>query len=137
VVRIACLALALLGLHLASCGRINPPEEGDGGREGYLRACASCHGVQGRGDGPVASALRGPPPDLTTLSSRYGGAFPRDVVVAVVTGEREVPAHGTRLMPVWNERFGSSSGAAAVAALYTRRRLESLADYVESLQRAP
>jgi mono/diheme cytochrome c family protein len=106
----------------------------DDGRTWYVRACASCHGEGGRGDGPVAAALRNPPPDLTTLAVRRGNGFPRDYVIAVITGERELPAHGTREMPVWSQRFGAG-GAPAVASLYARRRLEDLADHVAALQR--
>jgi len=57
-------------------------------------------------------------------------------VIAAIAGERELPAHGTREIPVWSQRFGTRSGAPAVASLYARRRLEALADYVASLQRS-
>jgi len=106
-------------------------------RASYLRACASCHGGGGRGDGPVAPALSVSPPDLTVLASRRGGTFPRQEVIEIVAGERPIAAHGTREMPVWSQRFGpSGSGAAAVASFFMRRRLELIVDYVESLQRA-
>ena len=35
---------------------------------------------EGKGDGPVASALNRRPPDLTTLAKRNGGRFPTDRV---------------------------------------------------------
>ena len=44
------------------------------GQVTYARYCASCHGPEARGDGPVAADLRVPPPDLTALSARSGGA---------------------------------------------------------------
>jgi mono/diheme cytochrome c family protein len=138
------LALGLLGL--ASCAAVPdvrrwfsdaPLDHGsiEEARDSYLRACASCHGPEGRGDGPVAAALAGAAPDLTHLAERHGGEFPREFVIDVVSGEREIAAHGTRAMPVWSQRFGPISGATAAAALYARRRLEMLASYVESLQR--
>jgi len=34
------------------------------GRDSFDRYCAACHGVDGRGTGPVASALRTRPADL-------------------------------------------------------------------------
>jgi mono/diheme cytochrome c family protein len=120
---------------LAACaltGRL--PDAGEG-RAAYERACASCHGVDARGRGPVAPALRVAPADLTALAARHGGTFPRDELVAVVTGEREVTAHGPREMPIWSVRFGAGIGG--VPAAYAERRLELLADYVESLQRTP
>src|SRR5262245_3014047 len=107
------------------------------GQQTYERACASCHGVDARGDGPVAPTLKVPPSDLTTLARRHGGVFPRDQVVAVVTGTTPITAHGTAEMPVWRMRFGpTSSGATAAAALRTRRWLEGMVDYLETLQEA-
>src|SRR5262245_52839059 len=105
------------------------------GKRMYERACASCHGIDARGDGPVASTLKVRPPDLTQLARRNGGTFPRDRVIAAITGTTTIPAHGTADMPVWRLRFGpSSSGAAAVAALRTRRWLDGMLDYLASIQ---
>jgi mono/diheme cytochrome c family protein len=110
-----------------------PAEEG---RELYLDACAPCHGEDGRGGGRRAGHLTVPPPDLTDLAERSGGTFPREYTIGVITGEREIPAHGTAEMPAWRQRFGRpASGATAAAAFYARRRVELLADHVASLQR--
>jgi hypothetical protein len=73
------------------------------------------------------------PSDLTTLAARHGGVFPRAYVVDVVTGARAVGAHGTREMPVWNERFGPS--VSALASAYARRRIDLLVGHVEAVQR--
>ena len=122
-------------------GRVQPPDVGTdpvaAGRRAYERECASCHGLGGRGDGPVAPALRVTPPDLTWLAERNGGQFPRDWVIAVITGTAAVTAHGTRDMPVWSDRLAPDQrdGATAAAALYARRAVEALADYVASIQR--
>src|SRR5215468_7434075 len=128
MVEMACL----LALVLVACARersrvreqIVPTREQQiaEGHRAFLRACAACHGTDARGDGPVAPTLRVPPPDLTTLAARHGGRFPRAWVIDVVAGEREIPAHGTRDMPVWSQRFGGGSGAAAVASIHARRR---------------
>ena len=76
------------------------------GPDTYASYCAGCHGRTGRGDGPVAGSLRTPMPDLTTLSARNGGAFPRTQVrAAIVNTERPIVAHGTRDMPVWGPIF--------------------------------
>jgi mono/diheme cytochrome c family protein len=98
--------------------------------------CAACHGGDGRGDGPVASALRREPTDLTSLARGAGGVFPRERVIAVITGEREIDAHGSREMPVWSQRFAPSDTAATAIAFIARRRaLEILVDHLESIQR--
>ena len=110
------------------------PEPAREGRQTYARACASCHGPAGRGDGPVAGTLAVPVPDLTLLAAGHGGTFPRDFVIGVITGEQKIGAHGTREMPVWGQRFDAEPGA-AVAVVYTRQRVEMLASYLESLQK--
>lgn len=115
-----------------------PPEVMAEARDFYLRDCAPCHGVDAAGQGPDAGTLNVPPSDLTRLSALHGGTFPRDYVVDIVTGETEVPAHGTRDMPVWRQKYGPpGSGPAAVAAIYARRRMELLLRYLESVQRRP
>jgi mono/diheme cytochrome c family protein len=106
------------------------------GERAFLASCASCHGRDGRGDGPVALALRTPPSDLTLLTARSAGVFPRAYVIDVLAGETVLPAHGSREMPVWSDRFASEeSGATAVASAYARRRGDALATYLESIQR--
>jgi hypothetical protein len=108
------------------------------GKQQYTAACEPCHGPSGRGDGPVAAELKHPPGDLTQLAARNGGAYPSQFVTDVITGARDVPAHGTREMPVWNVRFGpTDSGATAVAALYQQRRIDAVVAYVASLQAQP
>ncbi len=56
--------------------------------------CASCHGVEARGDGPLGDMLTIRPPDLTGLSERNGGVFPLERVLSRVDGTTEVRAHG-------------------------------------------
>lgn len=70
--------------------------------------CATCHGEDGRGQGPVASSLKTRPSDLTTLASRNGGVFPSARVRSVLSGDGKtasVVAHGSSAMPVWGPIF--------------------------------
>jgi len=94
--------------------------------------CASCHGLDGRGGGPVAPALKRRVPDLTMMASREGGVFPKTRVTAIVTGDQApaIPAHGSKDMPVWGPIFR------ALDAETTRNaaRIENLVAYLESLQ---
>ena len=39
-------------------------------KDEFIQSCASCHGVKGRGDGPVAKSLAKAPADLTKLSQK-------------------------------------------------------------------
>jgi hypothetical protein len=130
------LGIGLVVLLSACAMRVCPPSIEADGQRLYADACAACHGVAGRGDGPVAAALKTPPPDLTRLTQANGGLFPRDLVIDTIAGERDVAAHGSREMPVWSQRFGpGGSGAPGVASVYVRRNLEMLTDYITSLQR--
>jgi mono/diheme cytochrome c family protein len=133
----------LAGVVLAACGGPAPTEPtlGIGAlpaeqqHELFDRLCASCHGATGRGDGPVAGQLLVQPADLTTLARRHGGTFPRQRVVAALSGQRRVPAHGTNQMPVWGQRLApAESPAAAAGQLEQARLITALADYVASLQ---
>jgi Crp-like helix-turn-helix domain/Cytochrome c len=45
------------------------------GKETFVKYCASCHGEDGKGNGPAAIALKPPPSDLTTLSKRHEGKY--------------------------------------------------------------
>lgn len=126
------IALALL---LSACSSTLRAPTVEDGAVFYREACASCHGIGGRGEGPAAAALKVPPTDLTTLTQRYGGTFPREALIEIIAGERQLAAHGSREMPVWSQRFGPHNGATAVAALYARRQLEALVTYIETLQR--
>jgi len=102
------------------------------GRDSFALYCAPCHGAAGRGDGPVASALRARPADLTTLAQRNDGAFPRDRVRDFVTGTgRQLAAHGTTEMPVWGPMFRAFESDARA-----RERIENLLSYIESFQAA-
>lgn len=135
----ARLGLALLAaLLLGGCTRpARAPQQmatAPDGADVYRRRCASCHGADARGGGPVAPALRVPPPDLTRLAAANGGVFPRDRVIAVVRGDVTVTPHGTREMPVWSLRLGPASGATAAAALWSARQLELLTQYLATIQ---
>ena len=101
------------------------------GKEMYLAYCAACHGKEGKGDGPVASQLKVPPGDLTSLSKRNGGKFPSVQVVSAITGRPGVPAHGSEEMPVWGPIFMAMGHQHESEA---RLRVANLADYLKSLQ---
>lgn len=75
------------------------------GKETFLKYCASCHGTEGKGDGPAAFALKPPPSDLTTLSERHEGKYPSGYVSALLKFGRSIVAHGSDDMPVWGSRF--------------------------------
>lgn len=101
------------------------------GAEMYTSYCATCHGKTGKGDGPAAPALKVTPTDLTMLSHRNGGKFPAASVKQTIAGDANLPAHGSKEMPVWGPVFRSlSHGDQALVQL----RINNLVNYIESLQ---
>jgi mono/diheme cytochrome c family protein len=101
------------------------------GKQTYLEYCAACHGVDGRGMGPAASALKTPPADLTTLAKRHDGKFPDDYVATIVRFGNPIPAHGSSDMPVWGPVFGLRDNGSELAV---RRRIKDLCAYLATLQ---
>ena len=97
--------------------------------------CASCHGRDGKGRGPVVPALTVSPPDLTLLTARHAGTFPRAFVESFVTGNRApvVPAHGSKDMPVWGPIFLALDPNAKA----NKVRIENIVGYIESIQKQP
>jgi len=101
------------------------------GRDVYGSFCAPCHGVDGTGHGPVASALKTAPANLTLIRLKNGGTFPRALVEAFVTsGNATIAAHGTSDMPVWGPTFKSLEPSDALVKV----RIANVIEYLESLQ---
>ena len=108
-----------------------PRTSATSGKEMYLAYCATCHGKEGKGDGPVASALKVPPSDLTTLSKSNNGKFPSLEVANTISGRPGTPAHGSKEMPVWGPVFLNMEHQHESEV---RLRVANLADYIKSLQ---
>src|SRR5271169_4514525 len=72
-----------------------PPAYVPSGKTMYKQYCASCHGIDGKGRGPAASALNTRPADLTTLAKRHNGKFPREYVAGVLRFGPGFSAHGS------------------------------------------
>jgi mono/diheme cytochrome c family protein len=108
-----------------------PPTIAASGKQTYMQYCASCHGVDARGEGPAAFVLKTPPPDLTTLAKRHGGKFPHEYVFDVLRFGTRIVSHGSSDMPIWGPIFGSMDNYDEVAV---RKRIKDLSDYLASLQ---
>jgi mono/diheme cytochrome c family protein len=101
------------------------------GKEMFNSYCAVCHGTDGKGNGPAASALKTPPADLTVLSKNNGGKYPALKVSSAIRGDVNVPAHGSKEMPIWGHVFFEMSGGHESEVV---QRVANLDHYVESLQ---
>lgn len=99
------------------------------GADMYKTWCASCHGTEGKGDGPAAAALKKSPADLTQLAKKNGGKFPTERVRDYIDGTKATAAHGSREMPVWGDFFHHLGDESTVTY-----RVVTLANYVQSLQ---
>lgn len=113
------------------------PIPADPGRGDFMNYCAACHGVGGKGDGTVAEFLTISAADLTQMSLRNGGIFPRQRAIEVIDGRAQVSVHGERDMPVWGDWFkfeADSDGAGTKTEKVVRERITALVDYLESIQ---
>ena len=105
------------------------------GAELFERFCASCHGSEARGDGPVAASLNVAVPDLTTIGLRYG-EFPAIRVRDVIDGRGiDMRAHGTRTMPVWGYEFWVEEGGDVNAQRAVRDAINKIVEHLHSVQR--
>ncbi len=97
--------------------------------------CASCHGEDARGNGPVAEFINVKVPDLTQISAAHGGNFPDDEIFRIIDGQAEMPAHGSRHMPVWGYEFFGQEADDEAAHAEATEKVKALVNYVRKLQR--
>jgi mono/diheme cytochrome c family protein len=125
---------ATIALTLASTAALATEVIDSSGEENFIRYCAACHGSSGRGDGPVATAIAKPIPDLTLIAARRDGKFPRQIIKNAIDGRWRIDAHGTQQMPVWGYEFWIGEGAGDFSETRVNQILDGLIDYLESIQ---
>jgi mono/diheme cytochrome c family protein len=101
------------------------------GKDMFANYCASCHGADGKGNGPAAAALKTLPANLTVLSQKNGGNYPAMRIASILRGDAELSAHGSKEMPVWGPLFRSVSGGHESEV---QQRISNLTTYIETLQ---
>lgn len=112
----------------------------DPGKTEFVNNCAACHGVDGKGNGPLGNLLQRSPPDLTLLAKNNQGVLPMNRLYAVMAGDG-VPSHGTRDMPIWGQEYlveesqklREARGAFDAPAV-VRARILTLLEYVARIQ---
>ncbi|MGZ5915294.1 MAG: c-type cytochrome [Hyphomicrobium sp.] len=112
-----CLANASLGLAQSN------------GQQEFERHCALCHGLDGRGGGPLADAMKLVPTDLTRLAARGNGEFPSNRTADVIRNGGGVLGHGSSAMLAWGNYF-AEKGQPKVA----KERISELVSYIKGLQ---
>jgi mono/diheme cytochrome c family protein len=145
---IGCLkGLMIAGLVAAFAGAAQA-EDIDAGRSEFQSSCASCHGMDGKGKGPVSKQLKMPPSDLTLLAKNNNGVFPTSAIYETIYGSKAVSAHGTREMPIWGERFNpivqlphyvdpsywKLAGPEQSPEVVVQRRILAIVDYLSRIQ---
>lgn len=110
--------------------------QSNAGSQEFVEACASCHGIAGHGDGPLAAYMSVEVPDLTQIAITNDGVFPMAEVIRIIDGRSDVRAHGST-MPVWGTRYAvelmpdeDSNGT----ELLVRGRILALAQHLEAIQ---
>ena len=123
------LGVAVVGMaQTQSPRKLNPTMDGKGL---YVSYCASCHGMDLKGKGPVVEALKMPVPDLTTIAKRRAGKFPVADLENQILGEAAMKAaHGSREMPVWGPVFRRVEKDQDLGLV----RVRAVVDYLKSMQ---
>jgi mono/diheme cytochrome c family protein len=101
----SCLKWLMVASLTAVLAAAAQAEDFDAGKAEFQSSCASCHGTEGKGKGPVSEQLKVPPADLTVLAKKNNGVFPVSRLYETIDGRQPLLAHGTRDMPIWGERF--------------------------------
>jgi mono/diheme cytochrome c family protein len=107
------------------------------GGEEYRKFCAQCHGLGGKGDGPVATELKTPPGDLTLLSKKNNGTFPYQQVYDAISGKSVTKSHGTREMPVYSLELAlprHPGGTVRRSEYQVDQEIKRITDYIKSIQ---
>jgi|SRR5512134_1113087 mono/diheme cytochrome c family protein len=138
----ALVGIAFVFMTSTALAQAKPQAKVEFGELEYMSSCAVCHGPKAKGDGEYKFFLTTSPTDLTTLAKRNGGVFPFQRVYEMVDGRQPVPAHGTRQMPIWGERYSDDladyfypyrPGPYQTEA-FVRSRILALIDYLNRLQ---
>lgn len=111
----------------------------DLGKAEFEGRCATCHGMTGKADGPTAAYLTRKTSDLTTLAKNNNGILPVTAMYEIIAGGKELPAHGTREMPVWGTVYRIQAGEHYFEMpydpeAYVRARILALIEYINRLQ---
>lgn len=111
-------------------------QDPDLGESLYMQYCATCHGSNAKGGGPLTQLLTVEVPALTQLAANNDGEYPMLKVVHIIDGRTGLRGHGGT-MPTYGDIFmAETEGPIRDLSniLETRGRIMSLALYLESIQ---
>jgi hypothetical protein len=127
------LVAVVISASIQATPQRQPPMRPVDGATIFRNNCATCHGLEGRGKGPVSKARKRTVPDLTRLSQRNHGAFPviRVQTTIMFGADDLLPAHGPKTMRSWGPIFHEIEFDQDLGNV----RLENITKYLESIQR--
>ncbi len=108
------------------------------GSEEYQQSCSICHGISAEGHSEYASVLKKRPIDLTQIKKSNKGVFPFSKLYRIIDGREEIASHGTRIMPIWGDRFNAENWlnmSPRYSETFVRGRIFELLLYLESIQK--
>ncbi len=106
------------------------------GEQIFMDLCATCHGIEGTGHGPMAAILTLQPTDLTQLAAREDGVFPTARVVGRIDGRDPLVSHGSP-MPVFGDYFEGKDTALKTSSgqpIMTSQPIVDLVEWLQALQ---
>ncbi|HEY9039326.1 MAG TPA: cytochrome c [Roseovarius sp.] len=106
------------------------------GKDVYQHRCASCHGVEADGTGPMAPVLLLQPTDLTQLQRENGDEFPLKRVVWRIDGRDPLVSHGSP-MPVYGDFFEGRDVSLKTSSgqpIITSQPIADLVAWLQSIQ---
>lgn len=112
-------------------------QDADEGEALFVRHCASCHGIEARGDGPMAPVLLVQPKNLRELAAENGGEFPVERVVMRIDGRDPLVSHGSDMPvfgPFFDRVFNKAVKTPAGQPILTSAPVADLVAYLQSIQ---
>lgn len=106
------------------------------GAQLYQRHCASCHGFDGTGGGPLAPSLVLQPTNLSQLQQANDGVFPLVRVIWRIDGREPLVSHGSP-MPIYGEYFegrGMAIKTEAGQPILTSQPIIDLVGWLQAIQ---
>lgn len=139
-VQILKTMLIAVGLTVYGSYALAQTPQSDAGRREFEGNCSSCHGGDGKGNGPLVEFLRRSPPDLTQLAKANNGVFPISRLYGVIEGG-SIASHGSRDMPVWGREYRIEDAKNLLEArgnydaeTLVRIRILTLLEYINRIQ---
>lgn len=128
---------AILAVWAGSALAENHEADYEAGRALYRDYCATCHGMEGRGDGPMGMILNIVPSDLTMLYANNDDGFPRMRTIMRIDGRDPIIGH-TGAMPIFGPVMEGKSAvldAEDGTPILTTQRMADLIAWLEQIQR--